>query len=246
MHILSRVLQRCRRDGVMATVQHSGLRLLSSCDSFLQDRRRGVETALPDRLPAMRAIEPSNHFYRATAYRTFRQIMSHVRLRPGEDVFVDFGSGKGRVLLLAAEYPFRRVIGIEYSRELHQQAQANLAAARARLRCRDVECICADATEWSLPARANVLFFYNPFEGPVLAKVCENIRASLREHPRRLTLIYVRPDTFFEREIQWQSWLRRRVELPCVEGRVAIYETWTKETANEPDRAAQRSARQRN
>jgi hypothetical protein len=70
-----------------------------------------------------------------------------------------------------------------------------------------------------------VLFFFNPFDGDVLARVCANIRASLDEAPRRLKIVYVRPDKFFEKEIAWQEWLTRTHELPCVEGKVAIYES---------------------
>ena len=40
--------------------------------------------------------------------------------------FVDLGSGKGRTLLMASDYPFRRIIGVELLPSLHQIAQENL------------------------------------------------------------------------------------------------------------------------
>ena len=39
--------------------------------------------------------------------------------------FVDFGAGKGRVLMMACEYPFKQVIGVELSRKLHATASRN-------------------------------------------------------------------------------------------------------------------------
>ena len=51
------------------------------------------------------------------------------RLRPRDegDVFVDFGCGKGRVLFLAARYRFARIIGVELSERMAEQARRNLA-----------------------------------------------------------------------------------------------------------------------
>jgi hypothetical protein len=76
-----------------------------------------------------------------------------------------------------------------------------------------------------VPHEATVLFFYNPFDGEVLSKVVANIRRSLAEAPRKITIVYVRPEKFFEKEVDWQSWLVRRAEIPCVEGKVSIYES---------------------
>ncbi len=41
--------------------------------------------------------------------------------------FIDLGSGKGRVLLMASEYPFQKIIGVEFMPELHRAAQKNIA-----------------------------------------------------------------------------------------------------------------------
>jgi cyclopropane fatty-acyl-phospholipid synthase-like methyltransferase len=50
----------------------------------------------------------------STDYRSFRRVMRHIGVRE-QDVFLDYGSGLGRVLLMAAQYPFRRVLGVELS-----------------------------------------------------------------------------------------------------------------------------------
>src|SRR5215211_9528844 len=49
------------------------------------------------------------------------------RLSPGRrDVFVDYGSGLGRAVLVAAGFPFRRVMGVELSTEMTDRARANV------------------------------------------------------------------------------------------------------------------------
>lgn len=106
--------------------------------------------------------------------------------------FVDFGSGKGRVLIAAAARPFIQVIGVEYSRDLHLAAVANIRRAR-RIKCRDVTSVCMDAREFSIPESPCVLFFYNPFRGEIMETVLSRIRSSLECSPRQLFLVYVNP-----------------------------------------------------
>lgn len=111
-----------------------------------------------------------------------------------DDVFVDFGSGKGRVVgLVARRYPFGRVVGVEIAPELTTVARENLARAHGRLRCPHVELVTADATEWPVPDDMTHAYLYNPFRGEALERLLANIVASLDRKPRRLTLIYANP-----------------------------------------------------
>ena len=52
------------------------------------------------------------------------------RLKLTDFIFLDFGSGKGRALFVAAEHPFRQIIGVEYSREFHETAMRNVHTYR--------------------------------------------------------------------------------------------------------------------
>lgn len=57
--------------------------------------------------------------------------------------------GKGRVLLLASEFPFQQVIGVEIDPRLHHIAQKNIAAYRHPFqKCEDVQSICSDVTRF--------------------------------------------------------------------------------------------------
>ena len=219
------IVKRLRADGVASTLRLMRARIASLRRSQTEDRRRGVTTAREMTAEELGITDLRNHWYVATDYETFHDAMRQVDIRSGEDVFVDIGAGMGRIVLLAAELPFRRVLGVEFSRELTDIGRENLRAALPGLKCQDVELMLADATAWPIPPEATVLFFFNPFDGEVLAKVCANIRQSLAESPRKLTIIYVRAEKFFEKEIAWREWLTRTNELPCVEGKVVIYES---------------------
>src|SRR5207302_10557619 len=91
-------------------------------------------------------------------------------------VFVDLGSGKGRTLLMASEYPFRRIVGVELLPALHQAAQENLSKYRSESqKCFALESVCADATEFPFPAEPMVLFLFNPFPEAGLKRVIANL-----------------------------------------------------------------------
>ena len=224
MHALNTVIDRLRRDGIYVTAWLAMRHFRAVVRSFLEDSRRGVKTSGEMDDCELGFTDSDNHAYVPTDYDTFFEAIRHVQLRPWQDVFVDVGSGKGRIVILAAEHEFRRVIGVEYSAALHQQAQQNLHRAR-NLVCHDIELMHADAREWEIPEDATVFFFFNPFEGAVLETVCDNLRRSVAQHPRKITVIYVRPDKFFERQIRWQEWLERKIDLPCSDGKVTIYES---------------------
>ena len=106
--------------------------------------------------------------------------------------FVDIGCGMGRPLLVAAEMPFKRIIGVEFARELLDIAAQNFAR-RASERGPDdrIELICSDATLMPIPDGPVVFFFFNSFGSPALDRVLANIHASWRENPRPIRFIYM-------------------------------------------------------
>ena len=111
-----------------------------------------------------------------------------------DDVFVDFGSGKGRVVLQAAlHYPFRKVYGVELSEELHRIAEKNVAAVRDRLRCPDVRLVHSDVLDFEIPDCVTVAFFYNPFVGDLFEAVVNRLVESVDRNPRPVRIVYGNP-----------------------------------------------------
>ena len=135
-------------------------------------------------------IDPACVNYQPLGYANLDFLFDHQQIRKGEDTFLDYGSGKGRVLAVAATRPFKRVIGVEMSAELCALSRQNLDFARGR-RCGAVEIVHADATAYRVPTDVNVIYMYNPFTGHVLDTVTQQIRASLVEAPRKLRILYV-------------------------------------------------------
>jgi precorrin-6B methylase 2 len=109
------------------------------------------------------------------------------------DVFVDFGSGMGRLLQQAAKYPFARVVGVEISEELNEIARQNFERNRERFECQNLELVSCDAVEFEIPDDMTHAYFNNPFTGETFKKVIANIVSSIDRAPRRVTLIYEHP-----------------------------------------------------
>lgn len=131
--------------------------------------------------------------YQPTPARTVRALLEQLDAHAASSTFVDFGSGKGRVLLIASQFSFSRVIGVEFDAKLHDTACRNIRSFRGRRRCPDVTSVLGRAEEFALPAGDLVLYFFHPFEAGILERTLENVVRSYRENPRRILLVFFRP-----------------------------------------------------
>jgi SAM-dependent methyltransferase len=120
-------------------------------------------------------------------------IVKDLGLRYDEYSFIDLGSGMGRVVFAAAEFPFRKVVGVEVSDELHQIAERNLAKVSGTLKAAAVELICQDAGEYTFPPGNCVVYLYNPFRETVMQPVLKNLERCYAKGPAQLYIIYYNP-----------------------------------------------------
>jgi hypothetical protein len=130
--------------------------------------------------------------YQPTEPEAFHQMMRALPIDCSQFVFIDLGSGKGRTLLMASDYPFRRVIGVELFRDLHHIALQNISKYKGGLGDR-VQSICVDARQFDFPADPSVLFLFNPFPKQVLEDVLGRLAQSLQNFPRVIYVIYHNP-----------------------------------------------------
>jgi hypothetical protein len=157
------------------------------------DRRFGTDTKTITELAELHIDSPNKTLgerYQASPSRPFRRVISLLDIDYQEFAFVDFGSGRGRTLLLASSFPFRKVVGVEFSGELHRSAEANIAKF-FKDSPRDVRSVHCDASLYELPPDKLVLYFFNPFSDEVLVRVLDNVAESVRRHPRRVLLVFL-------------------------------------------------------
>jgi SAM-dependent methyltransferase len=142
------------------------------------------------------------HDRHVTAYYAIAPSVFHAiivrwrRCRPlapiDEYTFIDFGAGMGRAVLLAAEYRFRTVIGVELHPLLARIARRNITLWRAAGRAMaPTRMVCRDVTEFPLPAGPCVAFLFNPFAAPVLRRLLRTWSRALAEHAGKFDILYV-------------------------------------------------------
>ncbi len=160
------------------------------------DRRFHTDTAGMVATSALGIEDPTRRetaiLYLPSPTRVTRWMLDHIGVEHGEFSFVDLGCGKGRVMLVAAQYPFQRVVGVDISPALTDIAQRNLASFPPRsLRCERVEVRNADATTFDFPDTNVLLHLYHPFSGEVTAAVLSRLEAALDIRPRRVVVAYL-------------------------------------------------------
>lgn len=169
---------------------------LSRLADRLFDLRHGTDTSdivELERLEISSANKERGIRYEPTRARAFFSLMSVLRLPVGRG-FVDFGCGKGRVLIMAMECGFSKVTGVDFSRELCALAGENIARYQSKHDVRaDVGVYNVDAVDYRVHDDDAVFYFFNPFDETVLARVMDNITGSLAAAPRDVWLIYHNP-----------------------------------------------------
>jgi SAM-dependent methyltransferase len=169
---------------------------------------RGLETG--ERIVTEEHDHGERTIYMPSAWHTLPRALRHTGVSK-DDVFVDLGCGKGRVVHQAARRPFKKVIGVEISEPLAEAARAALAARSRQHKCRDVEIVVADARDYQVPDDLTIAYLFHPFHGETLDTVLGNLVASLDRNPRRLHLIYGYP--LFAKQIEATGRFERVNEL---------------------------------
>ena len=136
--------------------------------------------------------------YQPTDAPAFREMLAALaactHLYFADFTLLDLGSGKGRTLLMASDYPFRRIVGVELLPALDRIAQENLRDYRNdSQQCFALQSICADATTFPFPGEPLVVYLFNPFGESALRRVLTNLERSLQAEPRPVYVLYYNP-----------------------------------------------------
>jgi SAM-dependent methyltransferase len=141
-----------------------------------------------------RLIGLLNSSYQPIEAEIFREILTSASIDFSPYTFIDIGSGKGRALLLASEFSFRRIIGIELLPQLNQIAEQNIRKFSDDRGCAlPIETLCGDATEFEFPREPLVIYFFHPLTEAGFRKTLSNLQSSLEQHPRPVQILYANP-----------------------------------------------------
>ena len=173
--------------GLCRTVRHVRSILLSRLHIKLRDRRQDGFEAIPTgpgRAPNLDPVIGPNGAlstgYAATPRAVIHWILDGLVVAHRELNFIDIGSGRGRVVLSAAQYPFKAVWGIEFVPALSAEAEKNLKIMpKSRIVAKTVQLINDDALAVDLPDGESIYYMFNPCSNELMTRIVDRIKSHL-------------------------------------------------------------------
>lgn len=153
------------------------------------------------------------HQYEATPYTIIHTLFSEYKLQQ-IDGFVDFGSGKGRLLFYVHHHFSSSVTGVEMNKHLHKKTLKNkqnyLKHAKGK---GTIQLLCTFAEEYSIKKTDNVFYFFNPFSVQIFMKVINNIFDSVEKYPRKVDLILYYPSAVYIHYLEQNTMFKQIQEI---------------------------------
>ncbi len=150
--------------------------------------------------------------YQAANYFLIEQAFDYLRSVAANNDIVDFGSGRGRAMVVAAAYGFRRITGIEFAKVLCVSAERNIQRVQSNYPSSQFKVICDDAINYLINEDDSVFYFFNPFDDVVILQVIKNILKSLKKRPRKAYIVYLNPvhkEIFLSAGFEEEYYLRK-------------------------------------
>lgn len=160
------------------------------------ERKYNIDSIVLNRLKKL-TITGNNlahaSIYQAANYFLLEKAFDYLKSINANQNIVDFGCGKGRVMVVAAYYGFKKIIGIDFAKALGVAAEQNIARAKPFYTLTEFRVICDDVVNYKIKEDENVFFFFNPFDEVIMLQVVKNILKSLKETPRHVYIVYLNP-----------------------------------------------------
>ena len=131
--------------------------------------------------------------YQGANYFLLENVFEYLQSIDANKNILDYGCGKGRVLAVAAFYGFIKITGIDFAKELCDEARKTIAPVQQKFPEKIFNVIYANAVDYVIEDDTNVFFFFNPFDEIVMLTVVKNILASLKINEREVYVVYINP-----------------------------------------------------
>lgn len=177
---------------IIISVMTEGKRLLAKAQDLYYERKLGVNTIGAYDVDKAAGMGQDAFWYVATSHARLDCLVRHLALTK-DDVFLDLGCGKGRVICRVGMETMGKVIGIDLDETLVEIARKNAAGLRDRKT--EIEVIHGDAATFDVKD-ITIFYMYKPFGWKTLTEVLKNIRESLEVNPRKIRILYCNREEF--------------------------------------------------
>lgn len=159
------------------------------------EKKYGINTTGADELKNLKkkGIDISHAtLYMPVSYQLLEETLQQIN-SDNKKHFFDIGCGKGRAMCVAAHFGFNKISGVDFSKEFCDVAISNLTITKQNLPIINYSVIEADAAVTNIPDDVDCIFLFNPFDEEIMKKVLQQIKASINDNPRKLSVIYANP-----------------------------------------------------
>ena len=193
---LSRLIQVIRRRGILNVIIIILIQIRVVITDMWFDLKNGTDTTSPIELDELFITSNNKELgtaYEPTAVLVLRKLFARLVI-PNNSILVDFGCGKGRVLMIASEFGFKEVRGVDFSSKLCKIAINNCQKYKEKMQSTIIYRIFqSDVVDYQIKNDENVFYLFNPFGAEILDQVLNNIQLSLSDNPRKIWIIYYNP-----------------------------------------------------
>lgn len=151
---------------------------------------------MPERLERLTITEGDirkSSPYEAISYYLVEHTLASFKKLSTLTSIVDLGCGKGRVMTVAAHFGFTSITGIDFAKELCEEAKKNMNKTTEKFKNIKWEVICNDVLNYPIQPDDSVFFMFNPFEKDTLEKFLDKLGASVAKFSRPVWFIYASP-----------------------------------------------------
>ena len=160
------------------------------------EKKYGIRTSGYDELKHLqeKGIDLSHStIYMPVNFYMLEKMMGEISKCEHNGNFLDIGCGKGRAMAVAAYYGFKKITGIDISKEFIDETKKNLAHVQQKFPGVKFEAMLQDAFYYNIPKEISVIFLFNPFDEVIMSGVVENILMSQEKNRRTIWVIYINP-----------------------------------------------------
>ncbi len=172
------------------------------------EKKYQINTTAPAELPDLTIqngdISKSSR-YEAVNFFILESLLQKIQSIEGLSSFSDLGCGKGRALVVAAHFGFTHLKGIDFAKEICEEAKQHMKKLKQAFPNINYEIICGNVIDYIVEPRESVFFMFNPFDDETIRIFLEKVEVSLQKHPRDIYFLYASPrhiETFFEFEYE--------------------------------------------
>ena len=142
--------------------------------------------------------------YEPTPYSVIEELFTKYPFADS-DHLVDFGSGKGRLLIMAAYYSCKNITGYEINSDMYQDSLKNIESFKKKHGIiSHFSILNENAEKIVINDDMNKFYFFNPFHLKVFIKISRLLLESLKKNKRTVYLYLHRP---FIRTIDYMNCL---------------------------------------